>query len=645
MKKSFLFTLLSIVTFLTYVSCSDDDNSSPIEQVPVQKSKLSGLIEKGPFVNGSKVSIYELNASLSQTGNSFSATTDGEGFFELNGSIEFASSYVQLSVDGFYFNEITGKQSSSQITLEAIADIKDKNSVNANLITHLEFKRVLYLVNKDKKKFDEAKKQAENELLNCFLIKDKTITPETVSIKDNNVQANMLIAISSILLNAVVDEDPMEMDAKFTILINNFRDDFEKDGQINDSMKETIKDASYRLNYKKVKENIEGKYEELGKNVTVGNFHYFIDGDGDGVLSDEDYEIIPDDFITPDDYFQTEEDYKAIMASILQNVSDAAKQTYLFDALFTQSVSYNSGNYSLDAIYNHQIDAGNTLIYNFYKAFYQAINKANLVIEKGGKKEEFLKYKYACMVYRAYCYLTMVELWGDMPFVTKSNVDDYFPSRTNKNEIISALITDLAEVQNALPDEGDYMICSKYLATALLANASMQQKDYSSVLTHTLEIINSGKYSLCTNLNDAFNPSNKETLFSFLANEEDNPDFNELIRKGQETPMIRYAGILLTAAEASLQQNSLSDAIQYVNQVRGRNNRTLLSGSATKNDIQSAALEEWEKDLAKEGCYFYSLKRFGLAESVLQIPEYMTLLPIPSWEISLNPYMTQNPGY
>lgn len=649
MKKTILypFSFLFALILLTIVSCDDKDDSSQLSETKVQKSKLSGFIEKGPFINGSSVSIWELDSKLLQTGRSFNATTDNKGFFEINSAMEFVSSYIKLSVNGFYFNEITALQSSSQITLEAIADIKDKNSINANLITHLEYKRVLYLINNEKKNFSEAKKQAEKELLACFLITDKEVDPETTSITDNNVQANILIAISSILLQSVENESAK--DAKFTELINNFRDDLEKDGQINDTLKELIKAASFRLNYKKIKDNIENRYYELGQKVTVGNFHYFIDGDGDGILADEDYEVDEGHgMLEPEEYFQTEEHFKiALTGMVSQHILRAVQQSYLFDALFTHSINYNNSvDFSLRDIYNHQINSINPSIGDLWMAYYKAITQINLVIEKGEKKEEFLKYKYAGMVYRAYCYLNMVELWGGVPLVVNvPNIDDGYLPRAPKEDIYAFIIGELSEAEKYLPEEGNGVICSKYLAEALLARACIRQSRFSETLSHTSKIIGSNKYQLCTNYSDIFRSPNKEIFFSFLDIEQNNSFFNQLIRKGEETPMIRYAEILLIGAEANLELGNLSEAIQQINQVKIRNGRALISESASTKEIKNALLEEYEYDLTKEGLTLSVLKRFHLAETILQIPEYMTLLPIPQIVIDADPYITQNSGY
>ncbi|MDR1683487.1 MAG: RagB/SusD family nutrient uptake outer membrane protein [Candidatus Symbiothrix sp.] len=49
--------------------------------------------------------------------------------------------------------------------------------------------------------------------------------------------------------------------------------------------------------------------------------------------------------------------------------------------------------------------------------------------------------------------------------------------------------------------------------------------------------------------------------------------------------------------------------------------------------------------MQNEGLWFFTLKRFGKATQILNIPEYKLLLPIPQREVQLNTNMTQNPGW
>lgn len=310
---------------------SSCEKTSDIETV--QLNSVDGLVEKGPFISGSSVSIYELDKDLNGTGKVFNTTTDNEGAFSINTSASLVSPYIKLSVNGYYFNEFTGKLSVAPIILESLADISqtDNAKINVNILTHLEIPRVLKLVS-DGLGLQEAKQQAQKELLSAFLITDKTVQPEQISITDNNVSANILIAISSILLNG-------RTDAQFSEFMSEIRNDL-ADGIISENTKNKIVESSLGLNYSQIKEHIINRYAELGKTVEVGAFELFIDGDGDGEIGDFYDETTPD-IVIPGDFFLTEEDVKAVLNSSVGQMYSFIQNLYLFDAIYTNSIPEN----------------------------------------------------------------------------------------------------------------------------------------------------------------------------------------------------------------------------------------------------------------------------------------------------------------
>ena len=140
----------------------------------VENASISGVSQKGPFVKGALVTAYELDGgkSLLQTGRTFSGNiTQDDGRFSMN-NVTLKSSYVRLSANGYYRNEVTGKNSKSPITLNAVTDLSSRNTVNVNLLTHLEFGRVSRLMAESDGtlKIKTAKKQAEKEIFEAFHI-------------------------------------------------------------------------------------------------------------------------------------------------------------------------------------------------------------------------------------------------------------------------------------------------------------------------------------------------------------------------------------------------------------------------------------------------------------------------------------------
>lgn len=136
------------------------------------------------------------------------------------------------------------------------------------------------------------------------------------------------------------------------------------------------------------------------------------------------------------------------------------------------------------------------------------------------------------------------------------------------------------------------------------------------------------------------------------------------------TRVMKYNEVLLLAAEAYLQSGNAAKATTYVNMIRTRAQAPTISGSVSMDQIKT----ESRLDLAYEGQRFENLQRWGDAKTIcaskgtknpaLQVDGsvawevYNTdaskcgykvgkheLFPFPATEMSVNPNMTQNPGW
>ena len=146
---------------------------------------------------------------------------------------------------------------------------------------------------------------------------------------------------------------------------------------------------------------------------------------------------------------------------------------------------------------------------------------------------------------------------------------------------------------------------------------------------------------------------------------------------------MRFADVLLMAAEAAAETGDLTTALNYVNQVRNRaKNMSYIQNEAGTADAANYQIEPYASfpdqafaiqavrferrlELAMEGHRLFDLRRWGVAESVINdyvtnedrtIPNFdakvatyqsfMDLLPIPVNAIDLSGnILTQNPGY
>jgi len=86
-------TLLRIffIAIIGLVSCKKDIETAVST---FTKDKISGSSQKGPFLNGSSLTVFELDAAYSQTGNSFNTQIlDNLGSFEVN-NLSLVSPYT-----------------------------------------------------------------------------------------------------------------------------------------------------------------------------------------------------------------------------------------------------------------------------------------------------------------------------------------------------------------------------------------------------------------------------------------------------------------------------------------------------------------------------------------------------------------------
>lgn len=308
--------LAAFAAIFTLASCSSSDDDGTVD--PVSK-QIAGHIEKGPFVQGSEVTLTDLNKDLSQSGKSFTTNTSSDlGSFDFGQTLDLSSGLVELKTSGYFYNECTGKLSNSQITLKAIANANETKNLNVNLLTHLEYARVKKLV-KDGEPFTKAKEKAEAEILKAFAITDKMSTPEKVSLTDNNKDASILLAISSIMLYN-------KSEAEFSEFIAKFTSDLEKNGTIDDnSVKDKIKEGQEHCHPSEIIKSMEDFYKGKGSNITINDFSSFVDFNGDGVIDENDKEeldLTPDNKTDESTFFNGEENVQAIVNSLYVKVRD-----------------------------------------------------------------------------------------------------------------------------------------------------------------------------------------------------------------------------------------------------------------------------------------------------------------------------------
>lgn len=270
------FTVLFSVVI---VACSSDNDKI----FTPTNFTVNGKVEKGPFVRGSSMQMQPLDASLREIGEMYTSTIeDNLGSFTF-GSKKFETQYAKLTASGYYFNEVRGKLSSGTLSMNAIANLSDAQTVNVNILTHLKFRRIISLVEKDGKSFNEANIQAQKELLSCFGLQKYAQTDATkFSITAGTDEAAALIAVSSLILYD-------RSEAEVTEYLSRLSSEFASSGKFSDISKKTMLSDmnAMKSSLDRIADNIVQRYEELGIEVSVKNLAYYFDWNQDGEAGNE----------------------------------------------------------------------------------------------------------------------------------------------------------------------------------------------------------------------------------------------------------------------------------------------------------------------------------------------------------------------
>jgi hypothetical protein len=259
MKKTYILVIL----VMAFVGCKKDNSSSNTGSL----YSIIGVAQKGPFLQGSKVTVYELNNNFEQIGKVFTTeTSDDFGSFSLKDML-LTSSIVQVEVQGYPYDEIISGIN-EEMSLSNIVDLKAGTSINVNLLSDLSRQRFKYLV-QNGGAFDVSKLQAEKEVMKAFGLDSFYLnSSEKMDITKSDDASSSLLALSAILLTAKYQQ-PGAQTQQF---VAKCRSDFENEGILSDSTFITlIKAAFYQIDPESIRKSLSSYYKE-----EVASFSNFV---------------------------------------------------------------------------------------------------------------------------------------------------------------------------------------------------------------------------------------------------------------------------------------------------------------------------------------------------------------------------------
>jgi starch-binding outer membrane protein, SusD/RagB family len=338
---------------------------------------------------------------------------------------------------------------------------------------------------------------------------------------------------------------------------------------------------------------------------------------------------------------------------------------------------------------------------------YIGINRANNVLAAipdvtGLTSGQQASYRGEALFIRALHLYRLVRWFGDVPLVLEPSRgvgEESLVSRAPAAEVRARIIADLEEAAPLLPTGRVTGRATRGAADALLARVYLEDGKYTEARNKATAVISNAAYSLVSNFATIFSQKNSaESIFElqYSLNHSNALGFwffpQELggrwgfsptaalynlyeagdarraasiaiepasgkryinkyfrIANGDDNiPELLLAEMYLVRAEANARLNApAATVLGDINAIRNRAGATPLLPTAVATQAQqlAAVLHERRLELAFEGHRFFDLRRYGLAQQVLNMAADRLLFPIPQAERDVNTNLTQNPGY
>ncbi len=354
----------------------------------------------------------------------------------------------------------------------------------------------------------------------------------------------------------------------------------------------------------------------------------------------------------------------------------------------------------------NQLRADNTTIEGMWDAMYIGLNRANVLLQQvpdvaGLDADERDQILGEAHFLRALHLHNLVKLWGDvpMPLQPAASVGEASQvTRTPAAAVYAQIVSDLQTASTLMSDDDQTRQASVGAARALLARVQLYRGQWAAALAQA-EAVEGMGYELAPSFGDLFDEEGEDTdedilRVTFTASDYNNVGYYYLSEdeggRGEVAPqqelidayeadderlawsisgdeegdafgtkypstvgaedvhVIRFGEVVLIRAEALARLNRLGEAVDQYNRIRARAGvgaHVLGVDVTTQQQVLEAIWRERQRELAFEGDRWPDLVRTGRAVSVLNIPAFQALYPIPQGEIDVARLLTQNPGY
>jgi tetratricopeptide (TPR) repeat protein len=432
-------------------------------------------------------------------------------------------------------------------------------------------------------------------------------------------------------------------------------------------------------------------------------------------------DVPPQNTVTPDQ-IKTADDVKAVLFggySSFQNANAFGEKYNTFSELLVHNGDIEwAGTFETyaDLFQNAQV-ATAPEIYQVWANSYQTIAIANIVLSKldilsGAEKTEIegeakffrgVAYYYLANLYALPWSAGNVSTNPGVPLILQQ-VSGYDPARdklprASVEAVYTQIVKDLTDAASEMPESSPAFRATKYSALAFLSRVYLSQARYDEAAEAANEVIESGRFSLVSTFDKAFNnaSNSSEDIFAIQQSSQSNSGTNNFgittfyssdpVGRGeiQITPahlakyevgddrgaffydgssisgsdgkmtakwrdlykaisIIRLSEMYLTRAEANFRKGSQTGPATPLEDVNRIRERAGLSPLAAIADADVIVMERY-RELAFEGDRYFTVKRLKLSANGHAYNDPKLLLPIPQREIDLGNSLPQNQGY
>lgn len=266
MKIHFLL-IFALVLGLSFIqSCKNQED----ELEPVEIENLGGFVQKGPYLGGGVITISEMSNRLAPTDKNYILQiVDFSGAYSLQ-NLRLTSTLIEVTGTGYYFNEVSGRNSVAPLTLFAVSEVRGNTSINVNVLTHLEKSRIQALMRQEFS-FKQSKAKAQREILNMFSINPGNIASSELLDISKNTEGNAILLAISVIMQGYRSE------SELTELLSKISLDLAPDGKLdNAQVGSSLLGQAQSLNLEVIRRNLETKYASLGVQVNIPDFERYI---------------------------------------------------------------------------------------------------------------------------------------------------------------------------------------------------------------------------------------------------------------------------------------------------------------------------------------------------------------------------------